>query len=153
MSETHGTVHWTELMTRDPAGAMAFYGEVCGWSFMTVPDPSGAGDYHLGLRDGQPVVGIMDMRSIPGTDGTEPYWMSYFAVDDLDAAVAHTQAAGGTLLRPVFEVPGTGHIALAKDPTGALIGLMKPEPMTGGTVQPDWVADSDAVDETENFPV
>lgn len=153
MSETHGAVFWTELMTRDTAGAMAYYGDVCGWTFTTVPDPSGSGDYHLGWRNGQPVVGIMDMTGLDGADDTQPYWMSYFAVDDLDRAVERTHAAGGRLLRPVFEVPGTGRIALAMDPTGALIGLMKPAPMEGGVVQPDWVAESDAVDETENFPV
>lgn len=136
MSTTHGEVHWTELMTRDTAAAMAYYEAVCGWSFTTVPDPSGVGDYHLGMRNGAPIVGIMDMSAIPDSDGVEPYWMSYFAVADLEKAVAQTTAAGGVLLRPIFEVPGTGLIALAKDPTGALIGLMQPEPMPGD-VTPD----------------
>ena len=153
MGDTHGAVFWTELMTRDCAAAMAYYGQVCGWEFTTMPDPEG-NDYHIGMRGGQPVVGIMDMAQIPGLESAPPYWFSYFAVDDLEAAVAQTQAAGGKVLRPIFPVPGTGHIAIVEDPTGAALGLMKPEPMeSGGTVKPDWAAESDGPDPEENFPV
>lgn len=153
MSDTHGAVFWTELMTRDCEAAMAYYGTVCGWEFTTVPDPMG-GAYHIGLRNGEMIVGIMDMTRIEGTAGVPPHWLSYFAVDDLEQAVARTQAMGGKLLRPIFEVPGTGHIALIEDPTGAALGLMKPAPMQeGGTVKPEWSADSDGPGPEENFPV
>ena len=35
-------------------------------------------------------------------------------------------AAGGTLVRPVFDVPGIGRIAILVDPTGAAMGMMTP---------------------------
>lgn len=127
MAGTHGQVHWTELMTRDVAAAKAYYAAICGWTFETMPMESG--DYHLGFREGQPVVGIMDLGEIPGMDGVPPHWFSYFAVDDLDAALEKTTAMGGTVQRPPFEVPGTGWIAIVTDPTGAAMGLMKPDPM------------------------
>jgi predicted enzyme related to lactoylglutathione lyase len=127
MSETHGKVWWTELMTRDVAAARDYYGKVCGWTWESMPMPD-AGDYWLGLRDGVPTAGMMDMAGLPGMDGVPPHWFSYFAVDDVDAAVRATKAAGGTVIREPFEVPGTGRIAILEDPTGAAMGLMTPAP-------------------------
>lgn len=126
MSETHGRVHWTELMTRDVEGAKRYYEKVCGWTFTSVPMGPGNPEYTLGMKDDMPVVGVMPL----GDDTKEPFWMSYFAVDDVDVAVEDSVAAGGTLLREPFEVPDTGRIAIVADPSGALLGLMTPAPMT-----------------------
>jgi len=123
MSDTHGTVFWSELMTPDVEAAKAYYGQICGWTFMTMPMPDGS-DYHLAMLGETPMAGIIATQ-----DGESPDWMSYFAVDDLDAAVAATAAAGGSVERAPFTVPGTGRIALLTDPTGARLGLMTPEPM------------------------
>ena len=128
MSETHGRVHWTELMTRDVESAKRYYEKVCGWSFTSVPMGSEGADYTLGMKDGLPVVGMMHFDD----ENQEPFWMSYFAVDDVDAAVEAAVAAGGTLLRAPFEVPDTGRIAIVTDADGALFGLMTPAPMNGG---------------------
>jgi predicted enzyme related to lactoylglutathione lyase len=127
MSDTHGKVWWTELMTRDVEGARAYYGKVCGWAWESMPMED-SGDYWLGLRDGVPLVGMMDMTGMPGMDEVPPHWFSYFAVDDVDAAVRATKASGGTVIREPFDVPGTGRIAILEDPTGAAMGLMTPEP-------------------------
>lgn len=127
MTDTHGAVWWTELMTRDIDGAKTYYSKVCGWDWERMPMPdTEAGDYWLGMRGGRPVVGMMDMTGAPGMDDTPPHWFSYFAVDDVDAAVAATKSAGGSVLREPFEVPGTGRIAILEDPTGAPMGLMTP---------------------------
>ena len=128
MSESHGTVHWTELMTRDVESAKRYYEEVCGWSFTNVPMGAEGADYTLGMKDGLPVIGMMHFDD----ENQEPFWMSYFAVDDVDAAVKDAVAAGGTLLREPFDVPDTGRIAIVTDPDGALFGLMTPAPMDGG---------------------
>lgn len=132
MTETHGTVFWTELMTRDVEAARRYYGEICGWSFETMPMGEGEPDYILGMKDGRPVVGMMDMNATSDDPNAPPFWMSYLAVDDVDAAVAATRAAGGAIAREPFEIPGTGRIAIVTDPTGALVGLMTPDPMEAG---------------------
>lgn len=129
VSKTHGLVYWTELMTRDVPGAVKYYGDVCGWEFEVMPMGEEIGDYYLGKVAGQPVVGMMDMSAMEGMAEVPPHWFSYFAVDDLDAAVAATTAAGGQVLRAPFVIPGTGRIAILQDPTGAAMGLMTPEPM------------------------
>jgi len=125
MSETHGLVWWSELMTRDVAGALAYYGKVNGWSFDTMPMPDGS-DYHLGKVGDRPVAGIVDMASMEGLVQGDAGWLTYFAVDDVDAVVSATTEAGGAIVVPPFEVPGVGRIVIVKDPKGAVVGMMTP---------------------------
>lgn len=124
MSERHGMIWWSELMTRDTAAARAYYEAVAGWAFETTPMEGG--DYHVASAGGRQVAGIMDMTGMPGMDGLPPHWFTYLAVDDVDKAVDQTRAAGGTIMRPPFEVPGVGRIAIVSDPTGAALGIMTP---------------------------
>jgi uncharacterized protein len=124
MSDSHGLVWWTELSTRDPDAARAYYGAICGWEWESMP--MGDGLYWMGKKDGVPLVGVMDIRE--GFDGVPANWFSYFAVDDVDAACAATRAAGGRVIREPWDMPGTGRIAILEDPTGAAMGLMTPAP-------------------------
>lgn len=58
--------------------------------------------------------------------------MSYFAVDDIDAAVAEAIAFGATVKLEPFEITDTGRLAIITDPTGALVGLMTHTEMSQG---------------------
>ena len=124
MSETHGKIWWSELMTRDAEGACAYYAATCGWTFDRMPMQGSV--YHVAMAQGQPVAGIIDMTGMPGMDALPPHWFTYIAVDDVDAATQATEAAGGTVIRAPFEVEGVGRIAILTDPTGAAVGLMTP---------------------------
>ena len=119
----HGTVHWSELMTRDVEATKAYYSAMCGWTFSEMPMPDGL--YYLGMKDDMPIVGLFGME---GTefDGYDTQWVTYFAVDDVDAAVQHTRDTGGEVTKDAFEVPGIGRIAMIKDPGGAHLGIMTP---------------------------
>ncbi|MEL7213433.1 MAG: VOC family protein [Pseudomonadota bacterium] len=122
MSETHGTVHWSELMTRDVPKALEYYSQVCGWRFDMMPMPEG--DYHIGMVGDRPMVGIMGMEMMH--KGTPSHWLTYLAVDDVDKAVAQTREASGQIYRDCFDVQGVGRIAIVADPTGAAVGIMTP---------------------------
>ncbi|MDT8853965.1 VOC family protein [Paracoccaceae bacterium Fryx2] len=124
MSDTHGMIWWSELMTREPEAATAYYGSVAGWTFADMPMEGGA--YMVASREGRPVAGIMDMTDLPGMDELPPHWFTYIAVDDVEAAVAATLAAGGAVIKDVFSVPEVGRIAIISDPTGAALGIMTP---------------------------
>ena len=52
--------------------------------------------------------------------------MSYLAVDDVDARVKKATAAGAKLMRPIFDIPGVGRIAILTEPGGAGIGWITP---------------------------
>ncbi|MEM9248683.1 MAG: VOC family protein [Pseudomonadota bacterium] len=143
MGTTHGTVHWSELMTRDVAASRAYYEAVCGWVWEVAEMPEGP--YHLAMAHGQPVAGMMDMTGMPEFEGVPAHWFTYLAVDDIDAALAAVTAKGGEVMRPTFDVPEVGSIAIVRDAGGAALGLMKPTPTWEG-------AEGDAA-VMENAPV
>jgi predicted enzyme related to lactoylglutathione lyase len=125
MRGSHGTFYWNELMTRDVDGAKKFYADTLGWSYDAMPMPGGGGTYWLAMMDGEPVGGILDI-SAPDFGQVPESWMSYIAVDDVDARVAKAVKAGAKLMKPVFDVPGVGRIAILMQPDGAGVGWMTP---------------------------
>ena len=143
MSTTHGTVYWSELMTRDVEASRAYYEATCGWHFETVEMPDGP--YHLAHAHGRPIAGMMDISGMEDYADRPAHWFTYIAVDDLDAALAAAEEAGGSVIRPPFEIPDTGTIALVRDAGGAELGLMTPVPM--------WEAASNSGSALDNVPV
>ena len=124
---THGSFYWNELMTRDVERSAAFYGDILGWTFETMPMPEG-GNYWVAKMGDQPVGGLFPMQG-PEFEGMPDHWFSYIAVDDVDARVGRVRGAGGEVIREPFDVAGVGRIAIIKDATGAAVGWMTPVPM------------------------
>jgi len=120
---THGSFRWNELMARDVEKAKKFYTEALGWSFEGMPMPTGT--YWVAKSGDKPVGGIFDM-SRPEFGQVPECWMAYLAVDDVDARVKKAQSLGATLMKPIFDVPGVGRIAVLREPGGAGIGWMTP---------------------------
>jgi uncharacterized protein len=123
---SHGAFCWNELMTRDVERAKRFYQSTIGWSFDVMPMVDG-GTYWLAISGGKPVAGIFSLTS-PAYDDVPESWMSYLAVDDVDARVAKAIKAGAKLMKPIFDVPNVGRIAILMEPGGAGIGWMTPLP-------------------------
>ena len=130
MTETHGTVWWSELMTRDIPGALDYYQTICGWKIEPMQAPEGA--YYLCSKEGRPMAGIMDMSGMGHLDGVPPHWFTYLAVADITVAIEQTRTHGGVVQREPWEVPGIGHIAIVTDTTGAAVGLIQPAEKSGG---------------------
>ena len=124
-SSAHGNFYWNELMTRDAEKAKKFYADVIGWGFdgMEMPD----GTYWVAKKKDKPVGGIFPLND-PKFKGVPESWMSYLAVDDVDARAKKAQANGAKLMQPIFDVPGVGRIAVLTEPGGARIGWITPAP-------------------------
>jgi hypothetical protein len=122
-SSEHGNFYWNELVTRDPEKAKKFYGATIGWTFDGMPMPDGT--YWVAKMGDKSVGGLFTIGG-PQWDGVPEHWMSYLAVDDVDARVKKAQAAGAKLMRPIFDVPGVGRIAILTEPGGAGVGWMTP---------------------------
>ncbi|VDC33150.1 VOC family protein [Pseudogemmobacter humi] len=121
----HGSPCWYELTTRDTDAARAFYGPLLGWTFR---DAGMEGfDYGLALKDGAMVAGLMD----PGEPMPE-FWMTCFAVERCDDAVAQAEALGAQIHRAPEDIPGTGRFAILADPQGAVFGLLAPQDQQAG---------------------
>jgi len=112
-----GAFGWNELGTREPAKARAFYGELFGWEF------DGDDDGYLEIKlDGRSNGGIRPMG--PDEPEMPPFWMTYFSVEDCDAAVERVEALGGNaVMEPVDIEPG--RFCVVADPQGAIVTVMK----------------------------
>ena len=121
----HGSFCWNELMTRDIEGAKRFYRDTIGWSYE--PMKMDWGTYWIAKSGDKNVGGMFELKA-PEFDGVPNAWMSYLAVDDVDARVAKAVKAGGKLMRPIFDVPGVGRIAILLQPDGAGVAWMTPKP-------------------------
>jgi predicted enzyme related to lactoylglutathione lyase len=121
---THGAFHWNELLARDVERAKRFYGTTVGWTFQSTLTPEGQ-TYWLAMLGERPVAGIYAIDG-PEFAGMPECWMSYLAVDDVDKRVAKAIKAGAKLMKPVFDVPDVGRIAILTQPGGAGIGWMTP---------------------------
>jgi predicted enzyme related to lactoylglutathione lyase len=120
---SHGTFYWNELMTHDVEKAKAFYATTIGWTFDAMPMPDGT--YWIAKQGDKPVGGIFPMSGAH-FEGVPEHWMPYLAVDDVDARLKTAIAAGATVIRPPFDVPGVGRIAIMHQPAGAVVGWMTP---------------------------
>jgi predicted enzyme related to lactoylglutathione lyase len=78
------------------------------------------GIYLIFSAGGPPIGGM-----ISSTEGSpRPYWLYYFTVDAIDAAIERIKAGGGTVLHGPHEVPGGAWIVNAMDPQGAMFALV-----------------------------
>ena len=86
---------------------------------------AGGGTYWVATMDGTPVGGVYEVSG-PEFESMPDNWMPYLAVDDVDARVNKAVAAGAKLMRPIFDVPEVGRIAILTEPGGAGIGWITP---------------------------
>lgn len=127
-----GTVWWSELVSADVPKALGFYSKVIGWETKTVgpenpaqPVKDGEASYTLMLAKGNEVAGALPVN--PDDPAKKvPMWLTYFQVDDVDAAVKRATAAGGTILISPFDVANVARMAVISDPEGVPVGLAHP---------------------------
>lgn len=115
------SVCWVELATRDLGRAEAFYRGLFGWQTADFPDSPTP--YRLYSNGDGMLGGLMAMDDEWGD--MPAHWSIYVQVEDVDAAAARAQAAGGKLCFPSFDVPGVGRIARINDPSGAGFYVIK----------------------------
>ncbi len=120
-----GAFGWSEIQTRDVEKAKTFYSAVFGWK--PTAFQGGMGEYTVFENDGRGIAGAMTMPDMVPAE-VPPYWLTYFVVDDTDAAVATASAQGGAVLAPAMDVPTVGRIAVLADPSGAAFAVIKPAP-------------------------
>ncbi|WP_349509666.1 VOC family protein [Afipia sp. Root123D2] len=120
----HGHFHWNELLTPEVEQAKQFYRDTIGWSFEPMPMDDGA-TYWVAQIGKEPVAGIFPTNR-PDFAGVPVSWMSYLSVDNVDTRVRKAVNGGAKLMRPIFDVPNVGRIAILTEPGGAGIGWITP---------------------------
>lgn len=117
----HGMFCWNELLTWDVESATAFYTKLLGWN---AADSGIPGMKYTVLRvDDKDAGGLMAMP--PEVPAEVPsHWLSYIAVDDVDAMAKKTEELGGKVITPPRDIPNIGRHCLIQDPTGAVVALI-----------------------------
>jgi uncharacterized protein len=121
MAENTGKFVWFEHVSRDPAQAQRFYGELFGWKVEAFSG-AGPGEYEM-IKAGDRTIG--GFQKLEAKDTRPPHWISYLAVPDVDAGVAAAKAAGAKVVAPAFDVPTVGRMAGILDPQGAALMLFR----------------------------
>jgi predicted enzyme related to lactoylglutathione lyase len=116
-----GTFVWNELLTSDPEAAAGFYERVFGWSSREM-DMGPNGRYWIFSHGGKDRGGMMKM---PAKAMAPPTWLSYVAVEDVDATAARAEDLGGRLYVKPTDIPNIGRFAVTGDPTGAALGVFR----------------------------
>jgi uncharacterized protein len=114
-----GSLVWTDARLTDPEAGRAFYTAVFGYTFESVPGVP-AGDYAVFQVGGEVAGGMGGMMGAP--PGTPAHWLAYFAVTDVDAAVAAGESAAATVLMPPQDTP-FGRMGILTDPFGATFAV------------------------------
>jgi predicted enzyme related to lactoylglutathione lyase len=110
-----GAPSFIEVGAPSGAEARAFYGQLFGWSFHDMGRDSfwiQTPTLRLGLHSGDP----------------DRNMVVYFAVADIEAAVARVRAFGGQAPDPGAEQPGFGRFVECRDPQGVRFGLHQRPP-------------------------
>ena len=120
MSKT-GQFVWRETASTNVGKSAAFYKALFGWTLKEVP--MGDFSYSLAHVGEKQVGGMMPLPKM--AEGVPSYWMSYVAVEDVDATAVKCTEAGGKILMPATDIPNLGRFAILQDPTGAAVTAWK----------------------------
>lgn len=117
---TAGTFCWNEVLTTDTAAAGPFYSGLFGWESREM-DMGPAGTYTIFANNGKDCCGMMKNPQ----EGIPSHWLSYIAVDDVDASTSKAESLGAQVYVPPTDIPNIGRFSVVADPTGAVFGLYK----------------------------
>lgn len=93
-ADQHHRIDYLEFAVASIEVAKAFYGKAFGWTFQDY------GPDYCEFRDGRLTGGFFHGKPQPGGALVVLY------SNDLDASASGVEAAGGAIVRPVFDFPG-----------------------------------------------
>ena len=134
--DTHppGSFCWIELGATDQNAAKEFYRSVLGWNATDFPMcPSEF--YTMFSLDGRNAGGCYALTPEMRAQRMPSHWLLYVAVTNADQTAAKVAAAGGSVLKPPFDVMEFGRMAVLQDPTGAVIAIWQPKMHQGAGVE------------------
>lgn len=115
-----GAMCWREVNVRDLPAARAFYTQLLGLEARPMDAP---GMTYETLHLGDATIGGLLQMNDKWPAEIPPHWMTYFAVDDVDAAAARVANSGGKVFQPPFDTP-YGRMSVVADPYGAVFSIM-----------------------------
>ena len=123
----HGEFCWNELSTKNLESCKPFYSELLGWKFkdntpIICPDGNEMVYSEISIDGQKQFGGMFQMGKEFGE--TSSHWMSYIAVDDVDATAKKVKELGGNICVPPTNIPNTGRFSVVQDPAGATFSVI-----------------------------
>jgi hypothetical protein len=109
------------LNADDVQRAKVFYENVFGWKF----EPWGPPDYYQVRNAGDGVIGALQGRRELKSGARMLGFEATMGVDDLGAAIARVEAAGGKVATTPIYIEGVGRLVYFEDTEGNLVGAMQ----------------------------
>ncbi len=114
-----GAFCWNELVSNDPAKAVAFYTQL-GFGVQTKEGEMGT--YHMLTSDGKPRAGVLKS---PMPEAPQA-WIPYVQVASADQTVDKAKKLGSTVYLAPTDIAGVGRIAVIADSQGGVTGILQP---------------------------
>jgi uncharacterized protein len=105
-------IDYIEFNVADIASSKAFYGSAFGWTFTDY------GPQYCEFQDGRLTGGFTTLAPVQAKGGP----LIILFADDLEDALARVEAAGGAVVKPIFDFPG-GRRFQFTDPDGYELGV------------------------------
>lgn len=142
MPDEHGVVSWFSLMNSNVPECNEFYTQLLGWSISEHEVP-GMGTAEVYAANGKDFGGPVELDLAYGVPN---HWISYFAVNDVDASCKEARELGGKICYEPFDMPGFGRSAVVEDRDGNVFHLwtpLRPDApigvMSDATGRPCWI--------------
>lgn len=110
---TNNHIDYIEFPLRDNAGTKAFYSKVFGWEF------TDWGDAYISFA-GAGIDG--GFNGVDNAEIVKPGVLPVLYTDDLENKLAEVEAAGGTIIKPIYSFPG-GRRFHFHDPNGTELAV------------------------------
>jgi len=121
-----GTFCWTDLGSKNVAGAAKFYQRIFGWTSRDQPMGGSGFVYSTMLVKGRDACAVYPMDDEQRKRKAPPCWLPYLCVRSAARTARKAKAAGGRICLGPLKVMEHGRLAIMQDPTGATFGLWQP---------------------------
>ncbi len=118
----HGNFCWNELCTQDWAAAKKFYTQLFSWQ--NEDQPIDEDIYYTMLqKQGDDIAAMYQMPQAQTQADVHSHWLSYIAVDNVDAATEKAKQLGAEIIAGPHDVMDAGRMVMISEPGGALFAL------------------------------
>ena len=125
-----GQFCWLELTAIDWQAAKTFYCSFFNWR--AEDEDIGGGMYYTKMFIDNKVVAAMFQRTPEQeAQGVMTNWLTYIAVDDVDATLTIAESLNATIFSGPHDVMNAGRMAIMQEPNGAIFAIWQANQHTG----------------------